>query len=152
MKAWNEKMKELEKKKVVRKPTKRTQGMNWIRKEKRLTIYLRDGLACGYCGAGVEEGVILSLDHILPYCKGGSNSEANLITSCMQCNSARQERPAEDFAAKVAGYMKTDKDAILAHIIARTSEPLSEYKAEAAKMISRRPKWREMMAELSKPV
>lgn len=35
---------------------KRTQGMNWIRKDKRLAIYMRDGMACVYCG--------LTLDHL----------------------------------------------------------------------------------------
>jgi len=43
-------------------PAKRTQGMNWIRKEKRLAIYLRDGLACGYCGQSIEDGAKLTLD------------------------------------------------------------------------------------------
>jgi 5-methylcytosine-specific restriction endonuclease McrA len=43
------------------------QGMNWIRQEKRLAIYLRDGLACGYCGDSVENGAKLSLDHLKPH-------------------------------------------------------------------------------------
>ncbi|KKK72946.1 hypothetical protein LCGC14_2898780, partial [marine sediment metagenome] len=37
----------------------KNQGMNWIRPEKRLAIYLRDGLACCYCGATVEDGTKL---------------------------------------------------------------------------------------------
>ena len=34
---------------------KRTHGMNWLPKARRLAIYLRDGLACAYCGASVED-------------------------------------------------------------------------------------------------
>src|SRR5438128_11454104 len=34
----------------------KNQGMNWIRPEKRLALYLRDGLACCYCGEAVEDG------------------------------------------------------------------------------------------------
>lgn len=81
------------------------QGMNWIRQEKRLAIYLRDGLACAYCGQGVEQGVKLSLDHIITWSRGGSNDASNLVTCCTTCNSARADRPMRTFAGKVAGYI-----------------------------------------------
>lgn len=29
------------------------QGMNWCRPATRLAIYLRDGMACTYCGRGL---------------------------------------------------------------------------------------------------
>ena len=48
------------------------QGANWVRREKRLALYLRDGLACVYCGEGVEDGVVLTLDHLVPHSHGGS--------------------------------------------------------------------------------
>lgn len=83
---------------------KRTQGMNWIRKNKRLAIYLRDGMACLYCGDSVVNEVKLTLDHLKPYSKGGSNDSKNLITCCLQCNSKRGNRRVKDFAAGVAGY------------------------------------------------
>lgn len=65
------------------------QGMNWIRQEKRLAIYMRDGLACVYCLKGVEDDEILTLDHLKVYSKGGSNHESNLVTACKTCNSSR---------------------------------------------------------------
>ena len=61
--------------------------MNWIRKEKRIAIYNRDGNICLYCGSNNN----LSLDHIIPRSKGGSNDTSNLITCCIACNSSRQE-------------------------------------------------------------
>ena len=85
-------------------PAKRTQGMNWIRKEKRLAIYLRDGLACCYCGQSIEDGAKLTLDHLKPYSKGGSNDATNLVTSCLICNSKRGSRTVKAFAAGVAHY------------------------------------------------
>ena len=84
------------------------QGMNWIRKEKRLAIYLRDGLACCYCGQGVEDGIKLTLDHLLPHADGGSNAPYNLVTACHQCNSARGNRPWRAFIAAVASYLNHD--------------------------------------------
>lgn len=94
------------------------QGMNWIRPAKRLAIYLRDGLACCYCGEGVEDGAKLTLDHLLPHSQGGSNSEGNLVTACHRCNSARGNRDWREFADKTAGYLNhgiTGAD-ITAHI------------------------------------
>lgn len=79
--------------------------MNWIRPEKRLAIYLRDGLACCYCGASVENGAKLTLDHLRCYDSGGSNKETNLVTCCSTCNSSRGKRSWKVFAEKVAGYI-----------------------------------------------
>lgn len=72
-------------------------GMNWIKPHKRLAIYLRDGLACVYCSAGVETGVVLTLDHLVPRIKGGSNKSSNLATACMGCNSSRGQLPWRSF-------------------------------------------------------
>jgi HNH endonuclease len=94
------------------------QGMNWIRQEKRLAIYLRDSLACLYCGFGVEDGAILTLDHLTPHSKGGSNDAMNLVTACKTCNSSRGNRSWRLFAAKVAEYVNHDEtaQAIIARI------------------------------------
>ena len=73
------------------------QGMNWIRQEKRLAIYMRDGLACVYCLASVEDGEILTLDHLKVYSKGGSNHESNLVTACKTCNSSRGTKSVQAF-------------------------------------------------------
>jgi len=94
------------------------QGMNWIRPERRLAIYLRDGLACCYCGEGIEDGAKLTLDHVLPVSKGGSNDAANLVTCCHRCNSSRGTRPVAEFAAAVASYINhgATQEAIIAHV------------------------------------
>jgi len=83
----------------------KNQGMNWIRPVKRLAIYMRDGLACAYCGATIEGGAQLTLDHLKPYSKGGSNSASNLVTCCARCNSSRGNRSYRVFAATVAAYI-----------------------------------------------
>jgi hypothetical protein len=116
------------------------QGMNWIRQEKRLAIYLRDGLACMYCGDSVENGAILSLDHIKPYSKGGSNSESNLICACKKCNSSRGNRSLKVFCESVAGYLNhgVDADAMIKAISRNRRKKLSPFLAEAKELIARR--------------
>jgi len=92
------------------------QGRRWIRDEKRLAIYLRDGLACVYCGATVEDGVMLTLDHLQPRSKGGRNDAANLVTCCKKCNSSRQDRPVRRFVRACADYLGDSADAILRQV------------------------------------
>jgi 5-methylcytosine-specific restriction endonuclease McrA len=63
-------------------------GSKWIRPEKRLAIYSRDGFCCVYCRAEDK----LSLDHLQPRELGGSHEATNLVTCCVSCNSARKDQ------------------------------------------------------------
>jgi hypothetical protein len=98
--------------------SKNNHGMNWIRQDKRLAIYLRDGLACVYCAASVEEGASLTLDHVHPVINGGTNSTVNLVTSCIRCNVAKSTRNVREFVDTLAAYLDHDIKAIdiLRHI------------------------------------
>jgi 5-methylcytosine-specific restriction endonuclease McrA len=51
---------------------------------KRQRIYERDGNRCVRCGLGLLE--LLTLDHIVPQSRGGTNAEDNLQTMCRSCN------------------------------------------------------------------
>jgi len=121
-------------------------GMNWIRQTKRLSIYLRDGLSCAYCGESVESGIKLTLDHIIPYSKQGSNHESNLITACSTCNSARGNRPINDFIAVVGDFFKNIKsDDVFDHINECKDRKLN--KGEAEEMVARRGSAAKALAE-----
>lgn len=117
-----------------------THGMNWIRQDKRLAIYLRDGLSCCWCGDSIENGAKLTLDHLTPRSDGGSHHEGNLVTCCHRCNSSRGNRSVKDFAAAVAGYINHGVTAaeIEAHVADCTARDLAPHKAEAKAMIARR--------------
>lgn len=124
------------------------QGMNWIRQEKRLAIYLRDGCSCAWCGSSVEDGVGLSLDHVVCFSKGGSNDAKNLVTCCKRCNSSRGARSVKAFAKAVAAYVNhgVTPEQIVAHVRAcvKRALPLSE----AKKLITRRGSAARALAEL----
>lgn len=125
-------------------------GSKWIRPDKRLSIYLRDGLACAYCGDSIENGASLSLDHVIPYSKGGSNEASNLTTCCKRCNSSRGNRPMEEFAEAVATYLNHGVTAaeITAQILRCTTSPLEGFHAEAKAMIARRGSYGRVMASM----
>jgi hypothetical protein len=88
------------------------QGMNWIRQAKRLAIYLRDGAACVYCGDGIDDGAILTLDHLRPHVRGGGNGATNLVTACKRCNDSRGARTLARFIVAVADYLDHGIDAV----------------------------------------
>lgn len=76
------------------------QGMNWIRQEKRLAIYIRDNFTCAHCNMDLRkiqagDGYRIELDHIVPVSKGGGNEATNLVTSCNKCNAGRGDRDLE---------------------------------------------------------
>ena len=95
------------------------QGSNWIRREKRLRIYARDGWRCCWCCASVLDGPTLkaagaglqlnarlaSLDHFLARSSGGTNAASNLLTSCSTCNEDRGDASALAYASKLAASL-----------------------------------------------
>ena len=59
------------------------------RLKRRQKIYQRDGWRCVACGIGHD----LTLDHILPKSKGGTDALDNLQTMCRTCNQAKRDAP-----------------------------------------------------------
>jgi 5-methylcytosine-specific restriction endonuclease McrA len=65
----------------------------WIRREKRLALYIRDEFHCVYCGRNLHDAnpQDITLDHLQARAAGGGNGEGNLVTACRSCNCARQD-------------------------------------------------------------
>lgn len=72
----------------------------WIRRDKRLAIYLRDRFCCLYCCRDLHgaDPADVTLDHIVCQSDGGSNDASNLVLSCRHCNCSRQDKPLDLFA------------------------------------------------------
>jgi len=58
----------------------------------RNRIYKRDGYECVYCGSYKN----LTLDHVIPKSRGGTNDWTNLVTSCIKCNLKKADRTPEE--------------------------------------------------------
>lgn len=97
-------------------------GSKWIRKEKRLAIYMRDGFRCIYCNRHFERMKDrLQLDHLIPWSKGGTNDESNLVTCCKPCNVARGDQTVEEFVHQFAKGSAKKGQTILKRIAEATS-------------------------------
>ena len=78
----------------------------------RLNIFRRDEYRCQYCGTkpGSEE---LTIDHIVPKCRGGKTTWTNCVLSCVECNSIKGDKAAEDVvSSKFPKGMKLAKSPI----------------------------------------
>jgi len=58
----------------------------------RNRIYKRDGYQCVYCGSNRH----LTIDHVMPKSRGGSNDWTNLVTCCNKCNVFKSDRTPEE--------------------------------------------------------
>lgn len=56
--------------------------------EELRTLWLHYEQRCAYCGASEE----LTLDHVMPISRGGSNSIDNCVPACWPCNSSKNDR------------------------------------------------------------
>ncbi len=62
-------------------------------------IFIRDGNRCTYCGSTDN----LTIDHIVPRCKGGNRwDDRNCTTACRPCNQAKGSMSVADFSLMIA--------------------------------------------------
>lgn len=79
----------------------------WLRPERRLALYIRDGFRCLACHQDLREAkpADVTLDHLLSKSEydalseetreefGSVHASHNLVTMCRSCNSARKDTP-----------------------------------------------------------
>jgi hypothetical protein len=63
----------------------------------RIAVIERDGKKCKRCGSRKD----LTVDHIRPRSKGGTNDQVNLQTLCRKCNSGKNNRTSAQGRVKV---------------------------------------------------
>lgn len=63
---------------------KRPKAVTAVTPSHRELVYARDEYRCVNCGE--DDRKLLTLDHIRPKSKGGTNALANLQTLCRDCN------------------------------------------------------------------
>ena len=66
----------------------------------RKAIHARERGQCFYCLRRTPP-TVQCLDHVVPRALLGRNSYRNLVSSCMECNSQKGEKPADDFLRRL---------------------------------------------------
>lgn len=63
-----------------------------IKPSVRYQVLKRDNYTCQSCGATVQDGEKLEVDHITPVSKGGTNDIENLQVLCKTCNIGKSDK------------------------------------------------------------
>jgi HNH endonuclease len=66
----------------------------------RKAIHARERSQCFYCLRRTTP-TVQCLDHVVPQARFGRNSYRNLVSSCMECNAQKGEKPADDFLRRL---------------------------------------------------
>ncbi len=66
----------------------------------RKAIHARERGQCFYCLRRTTP-TVQCLDHVVPQARLGRNSYRNLVSSCMECNAQKGEKPADDFLRRL---------------------------------------------------
>ena len=85
------------------------------RKITRRAIFARDRWTCQYCGR--ERGK-LTVDHVIPRCRGGSSSWDNIVTSCAPCNRRKGDRLPTQAGMQPLRLPKAPGPTIFVHVAA----------------------------------
>ncbi|GAA2966729.1 HNH endonuclease [Streptomyces enissocaesilis] len=102
-----------------------------VSKRLRYEVLRRDNHTCRYCGAKAPN-VPLRVDHVVPVALGGTDTPANLVTSCEPCNSGKSSATVDsalvenvaDDAIRWAAAMQQAADDLL-----EQEKPKLEYRA-----------------------
>lgn len=74
-----------------------------------------EGLRCWFCGHALTRSQdrrqadvslwpsIATQDHLLPRCRGGSDTQDNIVPACFRCNRAKGEMTLEEYRESMGG-------------------------------------------------
>src|SRR5690625_2401140 len=85
---------------------------------KKMAFFLRDGLACVFCGSEMENGAKLTVSEVEKDYGFATNFEGtNRVTCCERCEGMRGDRGLRVFCKAVASYLGDRSGAeILRHV------------------------------------
>jgi 5-methylcytosine-specific restriction endonuclease McrA len=66
----------------------------------RRNLFARDGSRCQYCGKSFITSE-LSIDHVIPCCRGGGTTWENVVCACVKCNVRKGGRTPEQAGMKL---------------------------------------------------
>lgn len=65
-------------------------------------LFLKSGGVCAWCGAMLDDAVIVEFDHITPFRLRGENARDNLCVACADCNRRKSDKHPARFAQEQA--------------------------------------------------
>jgi len=90
----------------------------------RQSIKDKWGRKCAYCG----ETKHLTIDHVIPQCKGGLDLLENLVCCCKDCNGSKGHEDWKEWYSKQEFFTQERYDVIIEWVETRNNKNLYRYK------------------------
>ena len=87
----------------------------------RKNVFLRDNHTCQYCGKNGN----LTIDHVIPRCKGGKDSWDNVVVCCIRCNNKKGDRTVEESGMRLLSVPYKPPSSLYLHMTRMNSVPKS---------------------------
>lgn len=87
-------------------------------KPTKAAIYRRDNHTCQYCGSTRN----LTIDHLIPRCRGGSDLWENLLLACSTCNTIKGHRTPEQAGLKLKRKPRPPLPKVI-ELVQRSTDP-----------------------------
>jgi 5-methylcytosine-specific restriction endonuclease McrA len=92
-------------------------------KPTKAAIYRRDNQTCQYCGSTRN----LTIDHLIPRCRGGADSWENLLLACSRCNTVKGHKTPEQAGLRLLRKPRPPLPKVI-EIVQKSDDPeWSEY-------------------------
>lgn len=89
----------------------------------RAMLYKRDNNKCQYCGSTKH----LTIDHVIPKCRGGDDSWENLVVACSTCNTKKANILLEQTGMKLSRKPKAPHNKIEFSLDRQNNSEWQEY-------------------------
>lgn len=87
-------------------------------KPTKSAIYRRDNNTCQYCGSTRN----LTVDHLVPRCKGGTDTWDNLLIACSRCNTVKGHKTPEQSGLRLKRKPRPPLPKVI-EIVQKSSDP-----------------------------
>jgi 5-methylcytosine-specific restriction endonuclease McrA len=107
-----------------------------LKRDEALQVFERDHFKCQYCGldmlSNFENWMLLTVDHIHAYARGGATALDNQVTACQPCNTIKgtHEFRTLDEARKYVQGKRTEWELVY-HEQAKSARPTRAHAAHA---------------------
>ena len=87
-------------------------------KPTKAAIYRRDNHTCQYCGSTRN----LTIDHVVPRCRGGTDQWENLTLACSRCNTIKGHKSLEQSGLKLRRKPRPPLPKVI-ELVQRSTDP-----------------------------
>jgi hypothetical protein len=92
-------------------------------KPTKSAIYRRDNHCCQYCGSTRN----LTIDHLIPRCRGGLDTWENLVIACSKCNTEKGDKPLQNTRLRLRKKPKPPLSRVMETVQRSTDSEWSQY-------------------------